>query len=196
MKKRTERIKPSHSQTDLKLSKYKLNKLKNISSDMKSFARFRLNSKVHRKTGHIVLFTGSSGTGKTMAAEIIANELKLDLYRIDLSQLVSKYIGETEKNLEQVFRKAENKDWILFFDEADALFGKRSKVKDSHDRYANIEVNYLLQRIENFPGLVILATNKKTNLDNAFLRRLRFTVKFPKTKIKKQTSAKLRRSIR
>jgi hypothetical protein len=125
------------------------------------------------------LFAGPSGTGKTLAAEVIANDLRLDLYRIDLSQVVDKYIGETEKNLCRLFDAAETGGAILFFDEADALFGKRSAVKDSHDRYANIEINYLLQRMEAFRGLAILATNMKTALDDAFLRRLRFIVNFP-----------------
>ena len=182
MKKKIDKIKPSRNRIGQKLSKYKINKLKNISSEMKSLGRFRLNNKVHRKTGHIVFFAGADGTGKTLAAEFIANELNRELYRIDLNQVVSKYIGETEKNLERIFKRAENKDWILLFDEADALFGKRSNVKDSHDRYANIEVNYLLQRIETYPGLVILATNKKTNLDATFIRRLRFIMNFPKSK--------------
>jgi SpoVK/Ycf46/Vps4 family AAA+-type ATPase len=114
-----------------------------------------------------------------MAAEILANHLKLDLYRIDLAGVVSKYIGETEKNLKKVFDAAEQSGAILFFDEADALFGKRTEVKDSHDRYANIEVNYLLQRMEDYCGLAILATNRKSALDRAFLRRLRFLVDFP-----------------
>jgi SpoVK/Ycf46/Vps4 family AAA+-type ATPase len=114
-----------------------------------------------------------------MAAEAIANELTLNLYRIDLSQVVSKYIGETEKNLRRLFDSAEDGGAILFFDEADALFGKRSEVKDSHDRYANIEINYLLQRMEAFQGLAILATNAKSALDPAFVRRLRFIVDFP-----------------
>src|SRR5205085_2274572 len=125
------------------------------------------------------LFAGDSGTGKTMAAEVIANELRLNLYRIDLSAVVSKYIGETEKNLRRLFDAAEDGGAILFFDEADALFGKRSEVKDSHDRYANIEINYLLQRMEIFRGLAILATNVKSALDTAFVRRLRFIVDFP-----------------
>ena len=125
------------------------------------------------------LFSGESGTGKTMAAEVIANALRLYLYRIDLSAVVSKYIGETEKNLRRLFDAAEDGGAILFFDEADALFGKRSEVKDSHDRYANIEINYLLQRIESYRGLSILATNMKSALDTAFLRRLRFIVTFP-----------------
>src|SRR5260370_1946223 len=114
-----------------------------------------------------------------MAAEVIANHLRLNLYRIDLSAVVSKYIGETEKNLRRRFDAAEDGGVILFFDEADALFGKRSEVKDSHDRYANIEINYLLQRMESYSGLSVLATNMKAALDPAFLRRLRFVINFP-----------------
>ncbi len=132
-----------------------------------------------RGLGISALFAGASGTGKTMAAEVLANELRLDLYRIDLSSVVSKYIGETEKNLRRVFDAAEAGGAILLFDEADALFGKRSEVKDSHDRYANIEVGYLLQRIESYRGLAILTTNLKSSLDQAFLRRIRFVVQFP-----------------
>jgi hypothetical protein len=129
--------------------------------------------------GISALFTGTSGTGKTMAAEVLAQELQLDLYRIDLSQVVSKYIGETEKNLRRVFEAAETGGAILLFDEADALFGKRSEVKDSHDRYANIEVSYLLQRMEAYRGLAILTTNLRGAIDAAFLRRIRFVVQFP-----------------
>lgn len=132
-----------------------------------------------RGLGLTALFAGESGTGKTMAAEVLANKLRLNLYKIDLSTVVSKYIGETEKNLRALFDAAEYGGVILFFDEADALFGKRSEVKDSHDRYANIEINYLLQRMETFQGLAILATNMKSALDTAFLRRLRFVVNFP-----------------
>ena len=132
-----------------------------------------------RGLGITALFTGSSGTGKTMAAEILANELRLDLYRIDLSATVSKYIGETEKNLRRIFDAADAGGAILLFDEADALFGKRSEVRDSHDRYANIEVSYLLQRMEAYRGLAILTTNMKDALDRAFLRRIRFVVEFP-----------------
>jgi SpoVK/Ycf46/Vps4 family AAA+-type ATPase len=132
-----------------------------------------------RGLGVTALFTGPSGTGKTMAAELLAGDLDLDLYRIDLSRVVSKYIGETEKNLRRVFDAAENGGVILLFDEADALFGKRTEVKDSHDRYANIEVGYLLQRMEAYSGLAILTTNAKDSLDTAFLRRLRFVVRFP-----------------
>ncbi|MDN0075094.1 ATP-binding protein [Crenobacter sp. SG2303] len=132
-----------------------------------------------RGLGISALFAGESGTGKTMAAEVLANKLQLDLYRIDLSSVVSKYIGETEKNLRRVFDAAEEGGAILLFDEADALFGKRSEVKDSHDRYANIEVSYLLQRMEAYRGLAILTSNLKTALDPAFQRRLRFVVQFP-----------------
>ena len=136
-------------------------------------------AKDRRGLGISALFAGPSGTGKTLAAEVLANELRLDLYRIDLSQVVSKYIGETEKNLRQVFDAAEIGGAVLLFDEADALFGKRSEVKDGHDRYANIEVSYLLQRMEAYRGLAILTTNMKQALDQAFLRRIRFVVQFP-----------------
>jgi SpoVK/Ycf46/Vps4 family AAA+-type ATPase len=131
-----------------------------------------------RGRGISALFAGPSGTGKTMAAEVLAGRLRLDLYRIDLAGVVSKYIGETEKNLARVFDAAERSGAVLFFDEADALFGKRSEVRDSHDRYANIEIDYLLQRMEEYRGLAILATNVKAHLDPAFLRRLRFVVEF------------------
>jgi SpoVK/Ycf46/Vps4 family AAA+-type ATPase len=136
-------------------------------------------SKGKRGLGISALFAGLSGTGKTMAAEVLAGELRLDLYRIDLSAVVSKYIGETEKNLRRVFDAAEAGGAILLFDEADALFGKRGEVKDSHDRYANIEVSYLLGRMEAYRGLAILTTNLKDALDAAFLRRIRFVVQFP-----------------
>ena len=126
-----------------------------------------------------MLFSGSPGTGKTMAAEVIANELQIDLYKIDLSQVVSKYIGETEKNLDRIFTAAQSANAILFFDEADALFGKRSPVKDAHDRYANIEVGYLLQKMEEYEGVAILATNLRDNMDDAFVRRIQIIVEFP-----------------
>lgn len=135
--------------------------------------------KLSRGCGTAALFSGGSGTGKTMAAEVIANALGVDLYRIDLARMVSKYIGETEKNLDRVFNAAENANAILFFDEADALFGKRSEVKDAHDRYANIEVSYLLQKMEEYEGVAILATNLADNLDQAFTRRLAFHIYFP-----------------
>lgn len=129
--------------------------------------------------GLSALFAGHPGTGKTMAAEVIANQLMLDLYKIDLSQVVSKYIGETEKSLNSIFQEAQASNAILFFDEADALFGKRSEVKDAHDRYANIEVSYLLQKMEEYDGIAILATNFRKNIDEAFLRRLQFIIDFP-----------------
>jgi hypothetical protein len=127
----------------------------------------------------MVLLAGPSGTGKTMAAQVVARELDRSLLAVDLKRVVSKYIGETEKNLDAVFARAEASGAVLFFDEADALFGKRSEVKDSHDRYANIEVAALLQRLEDHPGLVILTTTRKQNIDPAFTRRLRATANFP-----------------
>jgi AAA+ superfamily predicted ATPase len=135
--------------------------------------------KLSQGKGISALFSGPSGTGKTMAAEVIANDLGLDLYKIDLASVVSKYIGETEKNLDRIFTAAENANVILFFDEADALFGKRSEVRDSHDRYANLEISYLLQKMESYEGLAILATNLRQNLDESFIRRLAFTLQFP-----------------
>jgi SpoVK/Ycf46/Vps4 family AAA+-type ATPase len=134
---------------------------------------------VARTQGLKVLFAGESGTGKTMAAQVLAAELGLEIFRVDLATTVSKYIGETEKNLDRIFGAAEGSNAILFFDEADALFGKRSEVGDSHDRYANIEVAYLLQKMEGYPGAVILATNFRQNIDDAFVRRLDFVIDFP-----------------
>jgi hypothetical protein len=143
------------------------------------YERWRLAAGANRGLGVSALFAGESGTGKTMAAEVIASELGLDLYRIDLSATVSKYIGETEKNLRRLFDAAEGSGAVLLFDEADALFGKRGDVRDAHDRYANLEVAYLLQRMESYRGLAILTTNLRSNVDRAFLRRLRFVVQFP-----------------
>jgi SpoVK/Ycf46/Vps4 family AAA+-type ATPase len=128
--------------------------------------------------GVAALFSGPSGTGKTMAAQIIARELGVDLLQVDLSKTISKYIGETEKNLDRIFEAAEQAGAVLLFDEADAIFGKRTEIKDAHDRYANVEVAYLLQRMESFRGLAILTTNFKQNIDSAFVRRLRFVVNF------------------
>jgi hypothetical protein len=136
-------------------------------------------AKVWNEGGLAVLFAGPPGTGKTMGAEILADVLDLPMYRVDLSQVVNKYIGETEKNLKRLFDAADLTDIILFFDEADSLFGKRSEVKDAHDRYANLEISYLLERMERFKGLAILATNRKKDLDEAFLRRLRYIIDFP-----------------
>lgn len=177
-----QRLEPKATWDDLVLADEATHLLRQIVGQVRE--RFRVYEewgfarKMTRGLGINALFTGESGTGKTMAAEVIANDLRLALYRIDLSAVVSKYIGETEKNLRKVFDAAEGGGAILFFDEADALFGKRSEVKDSHDRYANIEINYLLQRMEAFSGLAILATNMKSALDSAFMRRLRFIVHF------------------
>jgi SpoVK/Ycf46/Vps4 family AAA+-type ATPase len=136
------------------------------------------NMKSRLTKGYRVLFHGPPGTGKTLTATLLGKYTNREVYRIDLSMVVSKYIGETEKNLENLFAKAEAKQWILFFDEADALFGKRTNVRDAHDKYANQEVSYLLQRVEDFDGLVILATNMKNNIDDAFIRRFNAIVKF------------------
>jgi ATP-dependent 26S proteasome regulatory subunit len=143
------------------------------------YERWGFGARTKRGLGVTALFAGESGTGKTLAAEVLASELGLDLYRIDLAATVSKYIGETEKNLRSVFAAAEASGAVLLFDEADALFGKRGEVKDGHDRYANLEVAYLLQRMESYRGLAILTTNLRSNVDRAFLRRLRFVVAFP-----------------
>lgn len=138
------------------------------------------------KPGYKALFHGPPGTGKTLTAALLGKQYNLDVYRVDLSMVISKYIGETEKNLEKVFRKAENKNWILFFDEADALFGKRTNISDAHDKYANQEISYLLQRLEDYPGLVILASNMRTNVDEAFTRRLQSIIHFQKPQYKER----------
>ena len=178
-----QRIEPAAGWDDLILPAAPLATLREIAAHLrqrtKVYSDWGFGRQSRRGLGISVLFAGASGTGKTMAAEVLAADFRLDLYRIDLSQVVSKYIGETEKNLRRVFDAAEDGGAILLFDEADALFGKRSEVKDSHDRYANIEVSYLLQRMEAYRGLAILTTNMKTALDQAFLRRIRFIVQFP-----------------
>ena len=178
-----ERIVPAAGWDDLVLPQAQKQVLREIAVHVrqrgKVYESWGFSAQGTRGLGISALFSGPSGTGKTMAGEVLADELKLDLYRIDLSQVVNKYIGETEKNLRRVFDAAEEGGAILLFDEADALFGKRSEVKDSHDRYANIEVSYLLQKMEAFRGLAILTTNMKSALDTAFLRRIRFTVQFP-----------------
>jgi hypothetical protein len=143
-------------------------------------------AKAWNESGISVLFAGAPGTGKTMAAEVLANRLNLPVYRIDLSQVVNKYIGETEKNLKRLFDAADKTDLILFFDEADSLFGRRTEVKDAHDRYANLEISYLLERMERFKGMAILATNRKKDLDDAFLRRLRYIIDFPMPEIEQR----------
>jgi hypothetical protein len=176
-------LEPKATWEDLELALPEKRLLRQVAEQVKSrmavYDDWGFRERMNRGLGISVLFAGESGTGKTMAAEVIANELGLLLYRIDLSAVASKYIGETEKNLRKLFDAAEDGGAILFFDEADALFGKRSEVKDSHDRYANIEINYLLQRMEAYCGLAILATNMKAALDSAFVRRLRFIVNFP-----------------
>jgi SpoVK/Ycf46/Vps4 family AAA+-type ATPase len=153
--------------------------------DIKRWIQYRhileKDENLSRKTtpGYRVLFYGPPGTGKTLTAALLGKEFDKDVYRIDLSQIVSKYIGETEKNLNKIFDRAQHKDWLLFFDEADALFGKRTSVQSSHDRYANQEVSFLLQRIEEFTGLMVLASNFKSNIDEAFLRRFHSIIHFP-----------------
>ncbi|HEY79295.1 MAG TPA: ATP-binding protein [Dehalococcoidia bacterium] len=177
------KIQPKYSWPDIILPKDQMEQLHEICSYVKYYYTvyddWGFEHKLSTGKGLNVLFSGPSGTGKTMAAEIIANELGLDLYKIDLSAIVSKYIGETEKNLDRIFREGQTSNAILFFDEADALFGKRSEVRDSHDRYANIEVAYLLQKMDEYEGAVILATNMRKNMDEAFARRMHFTVEFP-----------------
>jgi SpoVK/Ycf46/Vps4 family AAA+-type ATPase len=177
------KIEPRYTWDDIVLPIDKFRQLKEICSHVKHrqlvYSAWGFGSKFSLGKGLNILFSGSSGTGKTMGAEIIAQNLGLELYKIDLSGVVSKYIGETEKNLNRVFKEAETANCILFFDEADALFGKRSEVKDSHDRYANIEINYLLQKMEEHEGVVILATNFIKNIDEAFKRRIHFSVDFP-----------------
>ena len=180
---RAQRIEVRAGWNDIVLPEQSMEMLRSIASHVqqqeKVFQEWGFARQTSRGLGATALFSGPSGTGKTLAAEILAHELRLDLYRIDLSQVVSKYIGETEKNLRAIFDAAESSGAILLFDEADALFGKRSEVKDSHDRYANIEVSYLLQRMEAYRGLAILTTNMRHALDQAFLRRIRFIISFP-----------------
>lgn len=177
------KIEPAYDWEDLVLREDKLTQLKEICSQVKHryrvFDEWGFGRKLSHGKGLSILFWGPSGTGKTMGAEVISHELRLDLYKIDLSGVVSKYIGETEKNLARVFREAQTSNAILFFDEADALFGKRTEVSDAHDRYANIETSYLLQKMEEYEGVVILATNLRENMDEAFTRRIRFIVEFP-----------------
>ena len=178
-----QRLAPSFGWHDLVLPPPQMQTLRQIASHVRHratvYERWGFAAQSARGLGLAVLFAGDSGTGKTMAAEVLAGELGLELFRIDLASVVSKYIGETEKNLARIFDAAEDGGAILLFDEADALFGRRSEVKDSHDRYANIEVSYLLQRMEAYRGLAILTTNQKAALDSAFQRRLRMVVNFP-----------------
>ena len=176
-------IEPRFRWDDLVLPPDEMKQLKGVANRLKYrnlvHRDWQFGSKSTRGRGLAVLFTGASGAGKTMAAEVLAHELSLRLLQIDLATVVSKYIGETELHLRLIFREAEMSQSLLFFDEADALYGKRTEVSDAHDRYANIEVNYLLQRIEQYQGLVVLATNFQENIDEAFLRRLHCVVRFP-----------------
>ncbi len=177
------KIEPRYGWNDIILPVDQLAQLREMISTVQArpvvLDTWGVGQKLVASRGVTALFSGPPGTGKTMAAEIISSGLGLDLYKIDLSTVVSKYIGETEKNIERIFIEAEQSNAILFFDEADALFGKRSEVKDSHDRYANIEISYLLQRMEGYDGVTILATNLRANLDEAFTRRLQFSINFP-----------------
>lgn len=188
----SQRLNPQAKMDDKVLSQetksHLLEIVKKVQRRMQVTGVGRLRQRIKRRVGTGALFTGASGTGKTMAAEVLANALELKLYRINLSSVVDKYIGETEKNLSRLFDAAENSGAILFFDEADALFGKRTEVKDSHDRYANIEVNNLLKRIESYKGLVIIATSVQETLDNASLRRMHFIIDFPFPNVVKRRS--------
>ena len=177
------KIQPSYHWEDLVLPLDQLRQLKELAGQVRYkqqvMSAWGFDGKLTLGKGLNALFAGPSGTGKTMAAEVIANDLDLDLYKINLATVVSKYIGETEKNLNRIFDEAEHSNAILFFDEADALFGKRSEVKDAHDRYSNIEIAFLLQRMEEYEGISMLATNLRQNIDDAFTRRLRFMIDFP-----------------
>jgi SpoVK/Ycf46/Vps4 family AAA+-type ATPase len=179
----TAKVQPHYTWDDIILPPDQLAHLREICAQAEYravvYGEWGFDRKLSLGKGLNMLFVGPPGTGKTMAAEVIANELQLDLYRIDLSQVVSKYIGESEKNLDRIFTAAANSNAILFFDEADALFGKRSEVRDSHDRYANIEISYLLQKMEEYQGISVLATNLRQNLDDAFMRRVQAVVEFP-----------------
>jgi SpoVK/Ycf46/Vps4 family AAA+-type ATPase len=178
-----QKITPQYRWNDIVLPDDRLQQMQEICNCVKYralvYEEWGFDRKLSLGKGLNILFAGPSGTGKTMAAEIMAAELGLDLYKIDLSTVVSKYIGETEKNLSRIFAEAQTSNAILFFDEADALFGKRSEVRDAHDRYANIEISYLLQKMEEYEGVVILATNLRKNMDDSFVRRIHFSVEFP-----------------
>ncbi len=177
------KVTPHSGWRDLILPDDKVSQLREICNHVRYryqvFGAWGFDAKWGYGKGLSVLLTGPSGTGKTMAAEVLAGELGLDLYKVDLASVVSKYIGETEKNLSRIFAEADGSNAILFFDEADALFGKRTEVSDAHDRYANIETSFLLQKMEAYEGIVILATNLRENMDEAFTRRIRFIVEFP-----------------
>jgi SpoVK/Ycf46/Vps4 family AAA+-type ATPase len=175
-------VKPRFRMDELVLPNAQAVQLREAARAMRSLATVHYGwgtARAWNESGLSLLFCGPPGTGKTMAAEALASELDMPMYRVDLSQVVNKYIGETEKNLKRVFDAVEVSDCVLLFDEADALFGKRTEVKDAHDRFANIEISYLLERMERFKGLAVLATNRRKDLDEAFTRRLRYVVEFP-----------------
>jgi SpoVK/Ycf46/Vps4 family AAA+-type ATPase len=183
LRKLAQKVESIHQWSDLILPPRYLQQLREVCSAEKYrsviYSEWGFDQRLAQGKGLNVLFCGASGTGKTMSAGILARELSLDLYKIDLSTVVSKYIGETEKHLSLIFREAASSNAILLFDEADALFGKRSEVKDAHDRYANVEVSYLLQKMEEYQGVVIMATNFRKNIDDAFTRRIHYVVDFP-----------------
>ncbi len=183
LEKKAKRIRPKYGWDDLILPEEQKKQLRNACNQMKYrhvvFDQWGFHRKLSYGKGLSMMFTGPPGTGKTMAAEVVASELYLEIYKIDLSQVISKYIGETEKNLHSIFLEAQQTNAILFFDESDALFGKRSEVKDAHDKYANIETSYLLQKMEEYEGISILASNFLQNIDEAFLRRFNYVIKFP-----------------
>ncbi|MEI7025314.1 AAA family ATPase [Paenibacillus sp. y28] len=183
LQQKASRIDPKYAWDDIILPPDQKEQLRNACNQLKYrhvvFGEWGFDRKLAYGKGISLLFAGPPGTGKTMSAQVIAKELQLEIYKIDLSQVISKYIGETEKNLHDIFREAQLSGSILFFDEADALFGKRSEVKDAHDKYANVETAYLLQKMEEYEGVTILATNFSQNLDEAFMRRLNYVIKFP-----------------
>lgn len=186
------KIVPRFSWGDLVLPQDIMSRLKDICNKTREFQRIFGESPQNRTPapdrGMQVIFTGPPGSAKTMAAEVIASELKLPLYLIDLGSIVSKYIGETEKNLAKIFQEAEAAQAVLLFDEADALFGKRTEVSDANDRYANVEINYLLQRMEEYSGISIIAANLSRNLDQAFVRRAQYVVDFPSPEMSQRKS--------
>ncbi len=189
----SKQIKLTATWEDLNLSQETITKLREICSQFKhrkSISRkWGIGKNLMRDKGLSAIFSGPSGTDKTLAAEVISKELALDLIKINLSSVVSKYVGETEKNLEKLFDKAEREHSILFFNEVDTLLEKRTELKDEHERYANLEISYLLQRIEEYNGVVILASNLKENLDSAFIRRIQYIVEFQLQGEKENTSS-------
>ncbi|MEW9700892.1 AAA family ATPase [Paenibacillus sp. SI8] len=183
LERKASRIEPRYGWADVILPPEQKDQLRNACNQVKYrsvvYGDWGFEKKLAYGKGLSMLFAGPPGTGKTMSAQVVAGELQLELYKIDLSQVISKYIGETEKNLHEIFEEAQLSNAVLFFDETDALFGKRSEVKDSHDKYANIETAYLLQKMEEYSGITVLATNLLNNIDEAFLRRINYVIKFP-----------------